>query len=209
MTPISFEKDDDNNFHIDFIHTASSLRANNYRISTIERHQTKEIAGKIIPALATTTAVIAGIVVAEFIKYALGLELEKMRECFMNLAINSMSFPEPQPPIVINSVEYDEILEAPKKAYNDGFTKWDEIAIDGPCTIGELIDILKEKYNISPSLIHEGKYCLFNRLLAVNNVEILKREVYDLYKEYTGDKTDGKNSIGLHLVGVSTKDRTY
>ncbi|CAG9314272.1 unnamed protein product [Blepharisma stoltei] len=48
MTPISFEKDDDSNFHIDFIHNASSLRANNYRISTIERHQTKVIAGKII-----------------------------------------------------------------------------------------------------------------------------------------------------------------
>ena len=30
---IDFEKDDDNNFHIDFIHAASNLRARNYRIT--------------------------------------------------------------------------------------------------------------------------------------------------------------------------------
>lgn len=30
--PTEFEKDDDSNFHIDFIHAASNLRANNYRI---------------------------------------------------------------------------------------------------------------------------------------------------------------------------------
>ena len=30
--PTEFEKDDDTNFHIDFIHAASNLRANNYRI---------------------------------------------------------------------------------------------------------------------------------------------------------------------------------
>jgi len=27
-----FEKDDDNNYHIDFIHAASNLRARNYKI---------------------------------------------------------------------------------------------------------------------------------------------------------------------------------
>ena len=30
---IDFEKDNDNNFHIDFIHAASNLRARNYRIA--------------------------------------------------------------------------------------------------------------------------------------------------------------------------------
>ena len=30
---IDFEKDNDNNFHIDFIHAASNLRARNYRIT--------------------------------------------------------------------------------------------------------------------------------------------------------------------------------
>ena len=32
LHPIEFEKDDDLNFHIDFIHAASNLRARNYNI---------------------------------------------------------------------------------------------------------------------------------------------------------------------------------
>lgn len=36
---LEFEKDDDANFHIDFITAASNLRAENYGIQTIDRHQ--------------------------------------------------------------------------------------------------------------------------------------------------------------------------
>jgi ubiquitin-activating enzyme E1 len=36
---IEFEKDDDTNFHIDFIVAASNLRALNYEISTADRHK--------------------------------------------------------------------------------------------------------------------------------------------------------------------------
>ncbi|CAG9314284.1 unnamed protein product [Blepharisma stoltei] len=207
MTPIAFEKDDDTNFHIDFIHNASSLKANNFKISTIERHQTKVSAGRIIPALATTTAVIAGIEVIEFIKYTIGLELKKMRDCFMNLASPLILFPEPQPAIVIKSVEYDEVFAAPKRAYNDGFTKWDNIVIDGPCTMGELIGTLKEKYKVSPLQIACGKFCLFNHYSRDNKDELLRREVYELYKEISGDKTGGKKSIGLMLYAVSVEDK--
>ena len=33
--PTEFEKDDDTNFYIDFIHAASNLRAVNYRIAEV------------------------------------------------------------------------------------------------------------------------------------------------------------------------------
>jgi ubiquitin-activating enzyme E1 len=35
--PVDFEKDDDSNFHIDFIHAAAQLRAENYDIKPCER----------------------------------------------------------------------------------------------------------------------------------------------------------------------------
>jgi hypothetical protein len=35
LTPIEFEKDDDTNFHMDFITAASNLRARNYKIEEV------------------------------------------------------------------------------------------------------------------------------------------------------------------------------
>merc|ERR1712070_1173026 len=44
MTPVNFEKDDDANFHIDFITASSNLRARNYQIAEADRHRIKQIA---------------------------------------------------------------------------------------------------------------------------------------------------------------------
>jgi len=60
MKPLDFEKDDDANLHMDFIVASSNLRAENYDIPPADRHKSKLIAGKIIPAIATTTSVVSG-----------------------------------------------------------------------------------------------------------------------------------------------------
>lgn len=62
MNPLQFEKDDDSNGHIDFVASASALRARMYSIEPADRLKTKRIAGKIIPAIATATAAVAGLV---------------------------------------------------------------------------------------------------------------------------------------------------
>ena len=39
MFPEEFEKDDDTNYHMDFIVSASNLRATNYGITLADKHQ--------------------------------------------------------------------------------------------------------------------------------------------------------------------------
>lgn len=69
INTIVFEKDDDTNYHIDFISAVSNLRARNYGIEEVPQHKVKIIAGKIIPAIATATAMIVGAVGFEIYKF--------------------------------------------------------------------------------------------------------------------------------------------
>lgn len=67
---LRFEKDDDSNLHMDFITAASNLRASNYKIPPADKFKTKQIAGKIIAAIATCTSITAGFVCLEIYKIA-------------------------------------------------------------------------------------------------------------------------------------------
>ena len=63
-----FEKDNDDNFHIDFIHAAGNTRAECYGLGEMDWITVKLKAGRIVPALATTTAVVAALQTIELLK---------------------------------------------------------------------------------------------------------------------------------------------
>jgi len=56
-----FEKDNDSNYHVDFIFSIANCRASNYKLDPMDWLTVKIKAGRIVPALATTTAAIAGL----------------------------------------------------------------------------------------------------------------------------------------------------
>ena len=125
-TAHEFEKDDDSNFHIDFLTIATNLRAWNYDIKQSQRHDVKVIAGRIIPALATTTAMVCGLVNIEFCKLVLGLQnsgREKFLNSNINLAAGSCNFTtySPDPPIELKT---GLMAPAPEQ-----FCAWDKICV--------------------------------------------------------------------------------
>ena len=72
------------------------MRARNYRLEECDRMKTKQIAGKIIPAIATTTAMITGSVTTEIIKFCQGWnDIKKFKNCFLNLALPTTMYSEP------------------------------------------------------------------------------------------------------------------
>jgi len=90
-----FEKDDDKNGHIDFIYAASNLRATIYKIEKCDKIKTKLIAGKIIPAVASTTAAIVGLVSLQLYTLCQTNEIKYLRNSYLNLSLNSIIFQSP------------------------------------------------------------------------------------------------------------------
>lgn len=159
ITPLDFEKDDDNNLHMDFIVAASNLRATNYSITPADRHTSKLIAGKIIPAIATTTSVVGGLVGLELIKLAQGYnKLEPFKNGFVNLALPFFGFSEP--------------IAAPKLTYYDKeWTIWDRFEVTGELTLKEFLDYFKENHGLEITMLSQGVCMLYSFFMAPQKLQ--------------------------------------
>ena len=143
-----FEKDQDDNFHIDFIQSFANLRARNYTIDEIDFLQAKLKAGRIIPAIATATAMATGFVCLEMYKVIGKKPATSFRNTFSNLALPLYSQSEPAPPETITSgTRFDKemYMDVDEVAVPDPQTTWDTITISAPrsITIKGLIEWFK------------------------------------------------------------------
>lgn len=93
--PEQFEKDNDQNFHIDVIYAMGNCRAVNYKLDAMDWITVKLKAGRIVPALATTTAAVAGLQTLELVKLLLNAKKSDHRNIFLNLAVPIMQASEP------------------------------------------------------------------------------------------------------------------
>ncbi|KAK8446151.1 hypothetical protein SEVIR_9G442900v4 [Setaria viridis] len=169
LKPIHFEKDDDTNFHMDLIAGLANMRARNYGIQEVDRLKAKFIAGRIIPAIATSTAMATGLVCLELYKVlAGGHPVEDYHNTFSNLALPMLTKSEPLPPTVI-------------KHKGMRWTVWDRWSIKGDITVAELLKWLSDK-GLSAYSVSCGTSLLYNTMFP-RHKDRLSRKIADVAKE--------------------------
>ena len=146
-----FEKDNDENYHIDFIYALANCRAKNYKLDPMDWVTVKIKAGRIIPALATTTAAIAGLQTIELVKLLKTCKLDDMKNAFLNLAVPSLQLSEPGPPPTIKLTE------------NLKVNLWDRWEIKGnkDTDLKGLFEELKKTYDLWPKDVMSGSQAVY------------------------------------------------
>lgn len=175
--PQEFEKDNDGNYHIDFITFASNLRARNYSIEEKDRHTIKGIVGKIIPALPTTTSVVAGLVALELYKLVAGHNtVEQYNNAFINLGLSIYAFSEPSKP---KGTKYKEHT----------FNVWSNFILyaDEYPTLESIINYFKT-INLDISMIAYGESIVYASYLPQDTLDQpIKKVLEELLEEKIPD----------------------
>ena len=199
IIPEEFEKDHDENGHIDFIHAGANLRARNYNIDECDKSKTKKIAGNIIPTILTTTASIAGVASMQFLTLFQTNERKYFRNCALLLSKCFCFFDQPAEPVKILDTEYSEKVRGPMKAVPEGWNTWDVIEMKGPKTCGELINEFKDKYNVTIDML-VGNGELFLNLMFEAAQKKLGLKIEDVYEESKKKKIE-KNYLLIQVCG--------
>ncbi|EPY29245.1 ubiquitin-activating enzyme E1 [Strigomonas culicis] len=163
MHPLEFEKDDPTNHHVEFITYCSNTRAEAYAIPPADLVRTKRIAGKIIPAMVTTTSLVTGLVGFEVLKYLLlqqrhgdrhvpspkdvTAQLSLYRSAFVNIALPLFAFSDP---IIAAGRSY-----ALPSGGSVRWTAWDRLDINEgrDISVNELVRVLETKFHIDVFMV--------------------------------------------------------
>lgn len=174
---IDFDKDIDD--HMLFVTACSNLRALNYSIPTEDTHRSRAIAGNIIPAIATTTAMVAGLICLELYKI-IGtprkeLTIESFKNAFLNLAIPFMTLSEPIAPTKTKALF---------KGKEWNWTAWDSLDISlGDITLGEFMDYFEKECNLEVSMLSYGVSILYS--FFANKKKVEERKVMKMTEVIT------------------------
>ena len=199
ISPIIFEKDDDKNNQINFILSFSNLRAKNYNIKKCNFLKAKEVAGNIIPAIASTTAAITGLSCLQIYALIQTDNIRLLRCGALNLATSEFDLFIPEEKRYIKNISKTKNTPEYKVIPNE-FTIWDKIDIIGPnITIKNIVDDFKNKYNVDIDFIIYN-----NKILAspMEDNENMNEAIEKLIQDKTGKKINNRSKyLRLDLNG--------
>ena len=174
LIPVEFEKDNDLNGQIDLIYSMCGLRALNYSLVPYDWMTCKIKAGKIIPALSTTTSCISALQTLELLKLIKELDINYYRNTFLNLAIPFMQTSEPGN--VVNKKICGNLVSNVWDLWEININKE---KIEENC-IKFLFDELKKKYKIFPKDIFIGKKPVYLSMQNKENKNSINQKLTDL-----------------------------
>jgi len=167
MVPLEFEKDDPTNWHVDYVTSCANLRARNYSIKEVTKHEAKRLAGRIIPAIATTTAMVTGFVCLEIMKIIQEKELEAYRNAFVNMAVPLFTLSEPMAPASTT---------ANLKTGEWQWNMWDTLSVDlGNCTLQEFLDYFEDELGLDVGMITYGSAMIFAFFTPMKKLKVRKK----------------------------------
>ncbi|XP_068838031.1 ubiquitin-like modifier-activating enzyme 7 isoform X4 [Capricornis sumatraensis] len=180
LEPLTFEKDNDSNFHVDFVVAAASLRAQNYGIPVASHAETKRIVGRIIPAVVTTTAAVAGLVGLELYKVVGGPRpRHAFRHSYLHLAENYFSRWVPKAPDI-------------QKFHHLKWTCWDRLEVPAgkpERTLESLLAHIQELQGLRVTMLLHGSAQLYSAGWSEEKqARHLSRRVTELVKKEPGQR---------------------
>ncbi|KAG8523972.1 Ubiquitin-like modifier-activating enzyme 7 [Galemys pyrenaicus] len=187
LKPLMFEKDNDSNFHMDFVAAAANLRAQNYGIPPATRAQSKQITGQIIPAIATTTAAVAGLLGLELYKVVDGpRDVGAFRHSYLHLAENIFNRWVPCAP---DSHKFHDLR----------WTCWDRLTVPAgqpERTLKSLLAYLQEQHGLQVRMLLYGPAVLYSAGWSLKKQdEHLSLRVTELVQQMKGQVPESDQRV--------------
>jgi ubiquitin-activating enzyme E1 len=124
---VDFEKDDDSLGHVQWLLTASNIRNYQYKIDQADLFSTRKIAGNIIPAMITTTSLVSGYQILEYVKLIKFYKTKGEKPSKTDIDLYKNRF------VNLNTNYIDGITPVPvsvSKIGNLDFTFWDRLEVE-------------------------------------------------------------------------------
>jgi ubiquitin-activating enzyme E1 len=205
---IEFEKDDERNGHVDFVTAASNLRALCYGIAPVDAMETRRVAGRIVPAMITTTAFVSALSCLELLKLLQDAPLQRHRNAFINLALPFFAFTPPLP------------AEKFPGLRGSTYTEWDRIVVKeskkaaakGGITLQGLLVKIKKKLlleddgTVAVSSISFGSFLIYASFLHEDDKQLLNRPLWEVIRQAVeagdDDEFAGRDDLGSSRAHV-------